>query len=86
MAFTLAYALVVSLGLTQVAEQARVRLEDQRPAARHGTAKILSARTIAALLLCGLCGELLARLSATVAWLLAHTLRGAGLYHVALTL
>lgn len=86
MAFTLAYALVVALGLTQVAEHARARLEDQRPQARHGTAKILSARTLAALLLSGLCGELLACLSATVAWLLTHTLHGAGLYHVALTL
>lgn len=86
MAFTLAYALVVALGLTQVAEDARVRLEDRRAAARHGTAKILSARTTAALLLCGLCRELLARLSATVAWLLARTLNGAGLYDVALTL
>lgn len=86
MAFTLAYALVVALGLTQVAEEARVRLEDRRAAARHGTAKILSARTIAALLLCGLCRELLARLSTTVAWLLARTLNGAGLYYVALAL
>lgn len=60
MAFTLAYALVVALGLTRVAEQARARLEDRRSALRHGTAKILSARTVAALLLCGLCGELLA--------------------------
>jgi hypothetical protein len=86
MAFTLAYALVVSLGLTRVAEQARARLEDRRSAGRHGTTKILSARTVAALLPGGLCGELLARLAATVTWLLARTLDGSGLYPVALTL
>lgn len=83
MAFTLAYALVVALGLTRVADQARERLEDRRSAGRHGTTKILSARTVAALLLCG---ELLARLAATVSWLLARTLDGSGLYPVALTL
>jgi hypothetical protein len=33
-----------------------------------------------------LCRELLARLSTTVTWLLARTLKGAGLYYVALAL
>ena len=86
MAFTLAYALVVALGLSRLAEEARIRLEDGRATARHRTTRILSARTVAALLLCGLCAELLARLAVTVDRLLARTLGGAGLYHVALTL
>lgn len=86
MAFTLAYALVVSLGMTQLAEQARERLEDRRATIRHGTARILSARTVAALLLGGLCIEVLARLALLVDQLLARTLAGAGLYHVALAL
>jgi len=76
MAFTLAHALVVALGLTRVAEHVQDRVEDRRSARRHGTAKILSARTVAGLLFCGLCGELLAPLAATVAWLLAHAPRG----------
>jgi hypothetical protein len=86
MAFTLASALIVALGMSRLAEAARVRLEDGRATARHRTTRILSVRTVAALLLCGLCAELLARLAATVDRLLARTLAGAGLYHVALTL
>ncbi|MBI3077118.1 MAG: transposase [Deltaproteobacteria bacterium] len=86
MAFTLAYALVVSLGMTAVAEQARRRLEDRRATARHGTGRILSARTVAALLLCGLCVEVLVRLATTIRRLLARLLAGAGLYRLAPTL
>jgi hypothetical protein len=86
MAFTLAYALVVALGMSRLAEEARVRLEDGRATARHRTTRILSVRTIAALLLCGLWAERLRRLARAVDRLLARTLAGAGLYHVALTL
>lgn len=86
MAFTLAYALVVVLGMSRLAEQARARLEDQRDTGRHGTARILSVRTVAALLLGGLCAELLDRLARTVAQLLTCTLAGRGLYYIALTL
>ena len=83
LAFTLAYALVVALGVSKLAEQARERLEDARATTRHGTARILSARSIAALLLCGLCGELLKRLTATIRRLVARVLAGDGLYYVA---
>lgn len=86
MAFTLAYALVVALGLSRLAAEARARLEDARDGQRHGTVRILSVRTVAALLLGGLCAELLGRLARTIAVLLARTLAGRGLYHVALTL
>jgi len=74
-AFTLAYALIVSLGMSRVAQEARQRLEDRRCTARHETTQILSARTIAALLLCGLCAELLQSLSITIDRLLLLTLR-----------
>jgi hypothetical protein len=83
LAFTLAYALVVALGVSKLAEEARERLEDSRAATRHGTARILSARSIAALLLCGLCRELLKRLTATIRRLIARALAGDGLYYVA---
>ncbi|MBI2197918.1 MAG: transposase [Candidatus Rokubacteria bacterium] len=86
MAFTLAYGLVVALGLSAVAERARERVEDGRARARHGTTRILSARTVAALLLGGLCAEFLAELATTIARLFARTLDGRGLYHVAPTL
>jgi hypothetical protein len=86
MAFALAYALVVALGLSRLAAAARVRLEDARDDRRHGTVRILSVRTVAAFLLGGLCAELLGRLARTIAVLLARTLAGRGLYHVALTL
>lgn len=81
-AFTLAYALIVSLGMTHVAQMARRRLEDPRIKARHATTKILSARTVAALLLCGLCGELLLSLQATLHQLISYTLAGQGLYYL----
>lgn len=85
-AFTLAYALIVSLGMSRVAQDARQRLEDQRCAPRHATTKILSARTIAALLLCGLCTELLQSLTMTINQLIHRTLVGQGLYHIPLLL
>jgi hypothetical protein len=81
-AFTLAYALIVSLGMTPVAQMARRRLEDPRITARHATTKILSARTVAALLLCGLRGELLLSLQATLHQLISYTLAGQGLYYL----
>lgn len=83
LAFTLAYALVVALGVSKLAEDARKRLEDPRAATRHGTARILSARSLAALLLCGLCRELLKRLTSTIRRLVARALAGDGLYYVA---
>lgn len=86
MAFTLAYALVVSLGMTRVAERARERLEDRRRGSRHGTDRILSVRTIAALLLGGLCVEFLRALARTIDRLVQRTLASAGLYYVALRL
>jgi hypothetical protein len=86
MAFTLAYALVVVLGMTEVAERARERLEDARPRGRHGTTRILSARTVGALLLGGFCAELTAAVIATFAWLITWILKGAGLYCLALRL
>lgn len=82
-AFTLAYALVVSLGMSRIAEGARQRLEESRSSARHNTARILSARTVAALLLCGMCMELFEQLATTVEQLLAATMEGAGLYNIA---
>jgi len=82
MAFTLAYALVVALGMTRLCEEARARLEDRRRGNRHGTNRILSARTVAALLLAGLCPELLKKLAMTVDTLLRRTLKGRGLYNV----
>jgi hypothetical protein len=85
MAFTLAYALVVALGMTEVAAQARPRLEDRRPTLRHGTDRILSVRTVAALLLAGLCTEVLRSLARIVDRLLARTLAGRGLYYQALS-
>jgi hypothetical protein len=85
-AFTLAYALIVSLGMSRVAQEARQRLEDPRCAPRHATTKILSARTIAALLLCGLCTELLQSLTMTINQLIHRTLVGQGLYHIPLIL
>jgi len=86
MAFTLAYALVVALGMSRLAEEARERLEDRRPTERHGTGRILSVRTVAALLLGGLCAELLARLAVTIEHLLTRTRAARGLYHIAPTL
>jgi hypothetical protein len=83
MAFTLAYALVVSLGMTRVAESARPRLEVPRAKDRHGTRRILSVRSVAALLLGGMCVELLRRLAATIDRLLGGVLRGRGLYRLA---
>ncbi len=85
-AFTLAYALIVSLGMSRVAEEARQRLEDCRCTPRHATTRILSARTIAALLLCGLCAELLQSLMRTINQLIHRTLVGQGLYHIPLSL
>jgi hypothetical protein len=82
-AFMLAYALIVSLGMCKVAQRARIRLEDARPKARHNTQKILSARTVAAMLLAGLCLELLSELSLAVELLIHHTLAGRGLYNSA---
>lgn len=85
-AFTLAYALIVSLGMSRVAQEARQRLEDRRCTPRHETTQILSARTVAALLLCGLCAELLQSLTTTIDRLLLGTLMGQGLYHIPLLL
>jgi hypothetical protein len=82
-AFTLAYAFIVSLGMCRVAEEARWRLEKPRLTVRHDTDRILSVRTVAALLLCGLCTELLARLTTTIDRLIRRTLAGRGLYKVA---
>ena len=83
LAFTLAYALVVALGTSQLAEEAREHLEQSRATTRHGTARILSARSVAALLLCGLCQHLLKRLISTIRRLVAHALAGHGLYYAA---
>ncbi len=83
MAFTLAYALVVALGVSRLAEEARERLDDRRPAERHRTGCILSARTVAALPLGYLCAKLLARLAATIEHLPTRTLAARGLYHIA---
>jgi hypothetical protein len=84
MAFTLAYALVVALGTTKTATDARARLEDARCESRHGTQRILSVRTVAALLLNGRCPELLLRVTREIHCLLKRTLMGRGLYHLAL--
>lgn len=83
LAFTLAYALVVALGVSQLADEARARLEDARATPRHGTVRVLSARSVAALLLCGLCDEFVTRLAATIRRLVARVLAGGGLYYVA---
>lgn len=83
MAFTLAYALVVSLGMTKIAQAARPRLEDRRASQRHGTDRILSARTVAALLLGRMCMELFSQVLATLDRLLAGVLAGQGLYRLA---
>lgn len=83
LAFALAYALVVALGVSKIAEEARTRLEDSRATPRNGTQRILSARSLAALLLSGLCRELLIRLAATIRRLVARAMAGDGLYHVA---
>lgn len=85
-AFTLAYALIVSLGMSRVAQEARQRLEDRRCIARHETTQILSACTVAALLLCGLCAELIPSLTTTLDRLLLRTLSGQGLYYIPLLL
>ncbi len=82
-AFMLAYAMIVSLGMTRVAQKARIRLEDARAKARHNTERILSARTVAAMLLAGLCLELLAEVSQTVHLLIRNALAGKGLYNIA---
>jgi hypothetical protein len=84
MTFTLADALVVALGLNQLA--ARARLEGRYAVARHGTARILSARPGPARLLGGLCKELLARLVLPVGRLLTRTLEGTSLNHITPTL
>jgi hypothetical protein len=86
MAFALAYALVVSLGMTRVVEGARPRLEDRRPSARHGTDRVLSVRTVAALLLGGLCSEFVRALCCTIERLVRRACGGAGMYYVALRL
>lgn len=85
-AFTLAYALIVSLGMSRVAREARQRLEDRRCTPRHKSTQILSARTVAALLLSGLCSELLHSLTLTIHRLILRTLSGQGLYHIPLLL
>jgi hypothetical protein len=81
-AFTLAHAHIVSLGMSREAEEARQRLEDRRCTARQATTRILSARTIAALLLCGLRIEVLQSLTVTINHLIHRTLAGQGLYHI----
>ena len=83
LAFTLAYSLVVALGTTRVAEDVRERLESSRRTDRHGTSRILSARSVAALMLCGLCIEILSRLAKTLDRLANRALAGEGLYHCA---
>jgi hypothetical protein len=83
LAFTLAYSLVVALGATRLAEEVRERLECWRRTARHGTSRMLSARSIAALMLCRLCAEILSRLAKTLDRLVHRALAGEGLYHCA---
>lgn len=75
-----------TLGISRLSEQAREGREDRRIAPRHALPRILSGRTVAALLLDSLCGELLARLAVAVDRILARTLDGTGLYDAALTL
>jgi len=72
--------------MSRVGEEARQGLEDRRCTARHATTRILSARTIAALLLCGLCAELLQSLTVAINQLIQRTLAGEGLYHIPLLL
>jgi hypothetical protein len=86
MAFTLAYALVVVLGMHSLCEQARDDLEDARPSRRHGTERILSARTVAAMLLSSMRPHLQRAVAKVAATLLARILAGSGLYRIALRL
>lgn len=74
---------MVALGVSQLAEDARARLEDARAAPRHGTARILSARSLAALRLGGLCRDLLRRLATTIRRLVTRAVAGDGLDYVA---
>jgi len=55
----------------------------KRAAVRHGTVRTLSPRTVAALLLGGVCMELLAPLTVNVGQLLARTLSRDGFYRIA---
>jgi hypothetical protein len=83
--FTLAYAIIVSLGMIRV-EEARQRLEDRRCTARHATTRIPSARMIVAMLLCGLCTKLLQSLTVPVNQLVHRIPADKGRYHIPLLL